>query len=152
MKSLLAGLLSKIVKSGHLTLVGHDGTIAEIGDMSSPPIILKLQDKRLAFDLLLDPNLAFGEAYMNGRFTIENGDIGDLLDLLARNLGTGVGSGHLLWLARLRALGRKWQQNNTGRRAQRNVAHHYDLSGRLYDLFLDHDKQYSCAFFETAGK
>ena len=139
------------MKSGHLTLVGHDGTIAEIGDMSSPPIILKLQDKRLAFDLLLDPNLAFGEAYMNGRFTIENGDIGDLLDLLARNLGTGVGSGHLLWLARLRALGRKWQQNNTGRRAQRNVAHHYDLSGRLYDLFLDHDKQYSCAFFESAG-
>ena len=32
-------------------------------------------------------------------------------------------------------------------RARRNAAHHYDLNGRLYSLFLDRDRQYSCAYF-----
>jgi len=149
MKSLLVGLLRRIVKTGRLSLVSHDGSVAEIGELSAPAIILKLHDGRLAFDLLRDPQMAFGEAYMDGRLTVENGDIADLLALFARNLGTGVGDGHLLWIARLRALARRLKQHNSAPRAKRNVAHHYDLSGRLYDLFLDHDKQYSCAFFET---
>jgi cyclopropane-fatty-acyl-phospholipid synthase len=38
-------------------------------------------------------------------------------------------------------------QYNPVRRAQANVAHHYDLSDQLYDLFLDRDRQYSCAYF-----
>ncbi|WP_204310752.1 class I SAM-dependent methyltransferase, partial [Escherichia coli] len=40
---------------------------------------------------------------------------------------------------------------NMERRSKRNVAHHYDLSGKLYDLFLDTDRQYSCAYFSQAG-
>ncbi|MEQ1754418.1 MAG: cyclopropane-fatty-acyl-phospholipid synthase family protein [Micropepsaceae bacterium] len=149
MKTLLIGMLRKIITSGRLTIVGSDGAVTDIGDMTCSPITLKLHDKWVAFDLLRDPNLAFGEAYMNGRMTIENGDIGDLLGLLGRNMGTGIGGGHLWWLAQLRTVARHWQRLNTGLRSQKNVAHHYDLSGRLYDLFLDHDKQYSCAFFET---
>ena len=150
MKTLLVGLLRRIVKAGRLSIVGHDGSVADAGDPSAPAIVMKLHDKRLALDLLCDPHMAFGEAYMDGRFSVENGDIADLLELFTRNLGTGFGGGHLLWIARLRALGRRFSPRNSGSRAIRNVAHHYDLSGGLYDLFLDHDKQYSCAFFETA--
>ena len=51
------------------------------------------------------------------------------------------------WL--IRYLGRRIQQLNLPSRAQRNVAHHYDLDSRLYSLFLDADRQYSCAYFET---
>ncbi len=148
MNSLLAGLLRRIVKSGRLTLIGHDGRTFEIGVLSEPAIIMRLHDKRVAFELLRDPYLAFGELYMDGRVTIEDGSLADLLTLFARNLGTGSGGGHLLLLARLRALGRRLSPRNAGARAQRNVAHHYDLKDGLYDLFLDHDKQYSCAFFE----
>ncbi len=149
MKSLLVGMFRRFVKSGRISIVGPDGTVAEAGDPAAPPIIMRIHDKRLAFDLLCDPHMAFGDAYMNGRFTIENGDIGDLLELITRNLGTGFGGGHLAWIARLRAFGRRFSPRNSGSRAKRNVAHHYDLSGGLYDLFLDHDKQYSCAFFES---
>lgn len=149
MKSLLVGLLRRIVKSGRISIVGHDGTIAEVGDQSAPSIVMKIHDKRVTYDLLRDPHMAFGEAYMDGRFSVEQGDIGDLLELLTRNLGTGFGGGHLQWIARLRAFGRRFSPRNSDSRAKRNVAHHYDLSGGLYDLFLDHDKQYSCAFFES---
>ena len=48
-----------------------------------------------------------------------------------------------------RSLIRPLQNYNPVRRAKRNVAHHYDLDGSLYDLFLDADRQYSCAYFET---
>jgi cyclopropane-fatty-acyl-phospholipid synthase len=67
---------------------------------------------------------------------------------MLRNIGLSSGGGHLDWLANARFAFRKLMQLNTQRRAKRNVAHHYDLSGKLYDLFLDTDKQYSCAFFE----
>jgi cyclopropane-fatty-acyl-phospholipid synthase len=151
MNALLTGLLRKVVKTGRLTIVGPDGTVAELGAGDMPPIIMRLHDRRLALDLVLDPNLAFGEAYMDGRFSIEGGDIGDLLALFASNLGTGTGSGYLKWLWSLRTAARRLKMTNTSARARKNVAHHYDLSGGLYDLFLDHDKQYSCAFFETPG-
>ncbi|MFM9863806.1 MAG: class I SAM-dependent methyltransferase [Micropepsaceae bacterium] len=149
MNSLMVRMLRGIVKMGRLTLVAHDGSSFEIGDLSAPAVVMRLHDRRVAFDLLRDPQMALGELYMDGRFTVQNGDIADLLGLFARNLGTGSGGGHLLWLARLRALGRRLNPRNSGARAKRNVAHHYDLSSGLYDLFLDHDKQYSCAFFEA---
>ncbi len=56
----------------------------------------------------------------------------------------------LPWLRSLetvrRAL-RRVQQFNPAPRARRNVAHHYDLSSKLYDQFLDRDRQYSCGYF-----
>ena len=49
--------------------------------------------------------------------------------------------------ARPPAFGRPVDQFNAAARARRNVAHHYDLNGQLYSLFLDRDLQYSCAYF-----
>lgn len=149
MNSLLVKMLGGIVKSGRLIIVGHDNKTFDIGDMAATPIVMKFHDAWVAFDLLRDPHMALGELYMDGRFSVRNGDIADLLDLLTRNLGTSLGGGYLIWLARLRSFLRRFNPPNSSSRAKRNVAHHYDLSGGLYDLFLDHDKQYSCAFFDT---
>jgi cyclopropane-fatty-acyl-phospholipid synthase len=83
---------------------------------------------------------------------VENGDISDLLDLLMCNLANVRLGGTLAILRRLRKLTRWLAQHNDSSRARRNVAHHYDLSGKLYDLFLDRDRQYSCAYFSAPGE
>jgi cyclopropane-fatty-acyl-phospholipid synthase len=94
--------------------------------------------------LTLRPALAVGEAYMDGKLIIEEGSLYDFLDLLAQNLASAPGGpGRRLF----EQIGRIRKQANRIGRAQRNVAHHYDLSPALYDLFLDQDRQYSCAYF-----
>jgi cyclopropane-fatty-acyl-phospholipid synthase len=146
---MLASLLRRIVKQGRLLLVGASGAVYACGEPSEPSLTLRLHDRRVALDLLRDPHLTMGEAYMDGRITVEGGTIADLLDLIARNIGMGFGGSHLDWIAKLRTMFRALSPRNNPLRARRNVAHHYDLSGQFYDLFLDADKQYSCAFFQT---
>ncbi|MBP6012115.1 MAG: class I SAM-dependent methyltransferase [Alphaproteobacteria bacterium] len=148
MERLFASLLRRIVKNGRLTLIDAKGKVYDCGDPSAAPVMFRLHDRRVAFDLLRNPQLTLGEAYMDGRISIDGGSIADLLDLIARNIGTNFGGKHLEWIAKARNLLRAFNPRNGVRRAKRNVAHHYDLSGQLYDLFLDSDKQYSCAFFE----
>ena len=97
--------------------------------------------------ILLDPELKFGEAYMNGTFVVEQGSIADVLAIC---LGQKSEVPH--WArpqGLLRYLKRRLSQFNPRRRARNNVAHHYDLDGRLYSLFLDADRQYSCGYFEN---
>ncbi|MBV9993080.1 MAG: class I SAM-dependent methyltransferase [Alphaproteobacteria bacterium] len=148
---LLSSLLKKIVRKGHLILIDRKGRSHSIGEAERPPVTIRLRDARTERALLLNPQLALGEAYMNGTLTVEGGDIAQVLDLLTGNLGMGFGGGHWHWINKARLLIRRLMQRNTQKRARRNVAHHYDLEGGLYDLFLDSDKQYSCAFFETPG-
>ncbi len=119
------------------------GQSETFGD-GTPHVSIRLTSGWSEAALLLNPPLALGEAYMNGRLVVEEGSLYELLDLLARNLGSTPGTR----LHRLSAqIGRFRKQANRISRAQRNVAHHYDLSPALYDLFLDNDRQYSCAYF-----
>ncbi len=148
---LLVAVLRKIVRHGHLTIIDADGRAHEIGVVERPGVVIRLHDKATERAILLNPQLAMGEAYMDGRLTMETGDIASFLELLTRNLGTNFGGGHWEWLAAARRATRRWRGHNNPNSARRNVAHHYDLSAGLYDLFLDSDKQYSCAFFETPG-
>jgi cyclopropane-fatty-acyl-phospholipid synthase len=145
---LLPSLFQKFIRQGHLRLVDCKGRHYEIGEIERPALTIRLHDRATERALILNPQLAFGEAYMDGRMTVEGGDIAQVLDLITRNLGCGFGGGHWEWLNRARVVVRKWMQRNNFKRARKNVAHHYDLEGGLYDLFLDPDKQYSCAFFE----
>ncbi len=149
MMQLLLAVLRRIVTSGHLVIIGPDGARHEVGSVSGSPIVIKLNDRKTVWDLIINPQLSLGEAYMDGRLTVEEGDIADLLCLLTRNLGTGFGGGHLNLLAQIRYLLRGGMQRNGLPRSRRNVAHHYDLSADFYGLFLDRDQQYSCAFFEN---
>ena len=145
---LLLRLLKQVVKTGSLTVIDAMGAAHHIGTGNAGnAIAIRLHDPRLGWRMYFRPHLALGEAYTDGTLTVENGDIYDFLDLVARNLGTAERlplDGLRLTLGRL---GRRLMQYNPLSRAGKNVRHHYDLSGALYDLFLDRDRQYSCAYF-----
>jgi len=145
---ILATLLRKLIRYHHLIVIDARGQRHEFGVLEERPVVIKL-DKAAERALVLNPQLALGEAYMDGRLTIEQGDLAELMNVLTSNLGHGFGGGHWEWINTARLWFRRWTQNNTLTRAKNNVAHHYDLSAGLYDLFLDSDKQYSCAYFDA---
>jgi len=144
---LLTKLLDRLVRTGSLTLIDADGRQHRFGDDSGPRVTARLHDKALHWKIALNPSLAAGEAYMDGTLTIEEGSLRDFIDLCTRSFDN-VYDSPAQRLARLAGFAlRKFQQYNPASRSRRNVAHHYDLSGALYDLFLDRDRQYSCAYF-----
>jgi cyclopropane-fatty-acyl-phospholipid synthase len=149
---LLARLLNTIVRTGRLTLVDAAGRVQNFGANNGPRVTMRLHDRATAWRIALKPKLAFGESYMDGKLTVEDGSIYDLLDLLAVNIARYETMPLARALSRVGMWTRHRQQSNGLRRARRNVAHHYDLSGRLYDLFLDKDRQYSCAYFTNNNK
>ncbi len=121
-------------------------------ESGQPEIIMRLHDRRAEWELALNPDLKLGELYMDGRLTVEKGDIAGLLALLMRNLGSVRPRGLHKLVRRFRTLTRAIDQYNPASRSKDHVAHHYDLSGRLYELFLDADRQYSCAYFSAPGE
>ncbi len=143
---MLKALLSQLVRSGTLTVVWPNGSRCTYGS-GLPRATIRLHGRRTLLHLGLDPDLAFGEAYMDGRLTVEEGDIATVFEILF----SGVSSHKAPFAARLvrraRDATRRIAQFNPVRRAKRNAAYHYDLSGRFYELFLDSDRQYSCAYF-----
>ncbi|HJU15610.1 MAG TPA: cyclopropane-fatty-acyl-phospholipid synthase family protein [Stellaceae bacterium] len=145
---LLARLFERLITIGRLRLVDAAGRVHLFtGAAPGPEVAIRLSDPALHGKLVLRPRLYVPEAYMDGTLTIEEGSLYDLVDLLAANveaLPDGV-LGRLL-NGTTKAL-RRVHQYNPVSRAERNAAHHYDLSGELYDLFLDRDRQYSCGYF-----
>jgi cyclopropane-fatty-acyl-phospholipid synthase len=148
---MLNRLFASIIRLGTLTIVSPDGRRTDFGT-GEPQVTMRLHDRRALAQLALNPELELGQLYMDGRLTVENGDLSDLLDLLMRNLANARPGGTVGLIRRLRKLTRWLAQHNDSSRARRNVAHHYDLSGKLYDLFLDRDWQYSCAYFSVPGE
>jgi cyclopropane-fatty-acyl-phospholipid synthase len=145
-------LLRQVVKRGSLTLYDAGGKRHEFGDGTGANIIIRLHDRVLHRSLAINPYLKLGEAYMDGGLTVDAPHrIYDLLDLILGNLGTSYASPLFKAYAALRRAKRRIDQHNPVGRAQENVAHHYDLDGGIYDLFLDADKQYSCAYFTYPG-
>jgi cyclopropane-fatty-acyl-phospholipid synthase len=145
---LLVKLLDRLVRTGSLRLIDASGKSYTFGDGTEPRAAIRIHDPALGWRIPLNPSMATGEAYMNGTLTMEEGSLRDFLELVSRdydNLGlANVAS-------RFARLGRFFQQFNPASRSRKNVAHHYDLTGRLYELFLDSDRQYSCAYFEHPG-
>jgi cyclopropane-fatty-acyl-phospholipid synthase len=141
---LFTAILSSIVREGSLRLIDAQGRAKLIGDGSSPRVTVRLADRRLDWTLALNPGLSVGEAYMEGRLVVEQGTLYDFLELVARNFNS---AGKPRWMAAFERLGTQLAQHNPVGKAQKNVAHHYDLSDKLYDIFLDRDRQYSCAYF-----
>lgn len=143
---LLRGLLRRIIRKGALTIIAPDGRIYSVGN-GAPSVTIRIMDPGVIPRLLLNADLAFGEAYMDGKLVVEDGDIYDFLDLCFSNLGWSNGCGLRRMRASVKRLVRRIAQHNPIPIARANVAHHYDLSDTLYELFLDADRQYSCAYF-----
>src|ERR1700680_1283151 len=143
---MLGTLLAALVEHGTLTFVWPNGA-RRICGAGGPRATVRLRGRWTPWAIGMRPELAFGEAYMDGRLTVEEGTLADVLEILISNMGMReLPAGMRLW-RRLRHLSRPIAQFNRAARARRNVAHHYDLSAALYDLFLDADRQYSCAYF-----
>jgi cyclopropane-fatty-acyl-phospholipid synthase len=148
---ILRRLLPSLVRSGSLEVETADGVVATYGDGTGPKVAVKVMDNAAERALLVDPALALGELYMDGRILVTRGDLYDLVALGAQNLALAGGPRWLQWIEKARVLTRRLRQRNDRLRARRHIAHHYDLNVRLYDLFLDLDRQYSCAYFERAN-
>lgn len=142
-------VLRRLVRQGHLRFTYPSGRLESYGTGGDPEISVELSDPAAVRRLVLVPDLALGEAYMDGSFVIDGDDLYGFLGLMMRNMGRrGVMLSHRPDQI-LRQMYRRLSQFNPMARARRNVAHHYDLSGELYDLFLDSDRQYSCGYFKS---
>jgi cyclopropane-fatty-acyl-phospholipid synthase len=143
---MLGTILKQIVRKGTLAVIWPGGR-SDIYGTGLPLAAIRIHGRWSPWTIGMRPDLAFGEAYMDGRVTVEQGTIADVFEILLSNLGSGSEP----WLLKARLRLRRWSraiaQFNPAPRARRNVAHHYDLSGALFDLFLDSDRQYSCAYF-----
>ena len=143
---LFTAILRSIVRNGSLCVIDSAGRRQTIGDGSPPEATLRLTSKASEYTLALNPALSLGEAYMDGRLVIEEGSLYGFLDVVARNYGAPWRNP---WLTFLERLDKGLKQSNPAARARRDVAHHYDLSSDLYGIFLDRDRQYSCAYFKS---
>ncbi len=143
-------LLERLINDGELTVIDANNRTHRFGNRETgPAITIRLHDRSLHYRLFLNPRLSIGEAYMDGALTVENASLFAFLDLIGKNLGNATVGGLDRWQTMLRVLARRLGQANPLGRAQKNVAHHYDLSGALYEMFLDADRQYSCAYFTS---
>ncbi len=143
--------LRKAIRRGRMAIIlpGGRREVLGPGPADDPPLTIRIADRATLRRLTFNPELAFGEAYMDGTLTVENGTIRDVLDVMFNNLCDAPPLPQAEFVRPFRPFLRYLQQYNPTGRSRRNVAHHYDLSSRLYELFLDSDRQYSCAYFPT---
>ncbi len=148
---MLCGVLFKSLMSwGTLRIIDARGKSHVFSGTPGPEVTVRLNDSSLHYKLFWNPRLYVGEAYMDGTLTVENGDeIIDLIDLVGANLSRLEENQVIRMRNWLTPLVRPIQQHNPIAKSRKNVAHHYDLSDELFDLFLDSDRQYSCGYFET---
>ena len=148
MNRLVRTALRKYIRAGNLRITTARGATYALGDGSGKPVALRFTTAAAERGVTLDPELKLGESYVDGTLVVEQGSIADALAVLQ-----GAHARPPSWARPyhlLRQFPRRVMQPNWRPRARRNVAHHYDLDDRLYSLFLDADRQYSCAYFETA--
>ena len=145
--ALIDNLLGKLIRKGKLTVVMPGGMARDFGPGDGPAMTVRVADRKTAFAIARNPRLGLGEAYMDGRITLDDGDILDLMRLVVgANRWEEKGAGR-------KALNKgkqKWRalfRRNEAVKSRKNVAHHYDIGNDLYRLFLDDDLQYSCAYF-----
>lgn len=150
---LLASVLRRFIRHGNLTLLDASGRRHFICDHEGPTVVLRVKDRATERRLATTSSRWWGEAYMDGRFVIEEGSLRDFLEIAFvsdRRVLNDTWFGEAL--RRLHGIVAAFSHYNPVARARRNVAHHYDLSSELYDQFLDADRQYSCAYFPAGDE
>jgi cyclopropane-fatty-acyl-phospholipid synthase len=146
-RDMLHRVLKRTFVRGSLEIVDAAGTVYTLGDGTGQPVRIRFTSRAAELRVFLDPEMKLGEEYVNGGYVIEKGTVFDFLSVLLLSVGEG---GRTWWTkvpGAMHNFVRRFTDNNTTSRARRNVHAHYDLDGRLYNLFLDSDLQYSCAYF-----
>ena len=149
---LLSNMLRRFIKKGTLRVIDADGVLTEFKGTAEPVATIRLHDASLPFKIFRNPELHTGEAYMDGTLTFEDCTLKDFLGVFSINRGSMASYPMQKILRRVSRGVRSVQQRNPIGKAQKNVAHHYDLSAEMYRLFLDEDMYYSCAYFENGDE
>jgi cyclopropane-fatty-acyl-phospholipid synthase len=149
---LLSRLFERTITIGRLRVIDAGGSLHTFDGSAGKSVTIRLHDPALHWKLAVRPRLYFGEAFMDGKLTIEEGSLYDLIDLLTVNLEAMPAGLTARLLNGSVTLFRRIHQYNPLPRARQNVAHHYDLSDQLYELFLDRDRQYSCGYFRDGSE
>ncbi|MGI3776459.1 MAG: class I SAM-dependent methyltransferase [Janthinobacterium lividum] len=154
MSRLLHLILRGLIDRGVLTVRYPDGHEETYGGVKpGPAASIALLDARAVRGLVTSPGMMLGECYMDGTLVPVGCELFDFVDLIFLNMQTRLAFHPIIrWRERMRTQVRRLRQFNPAERSQRNVAHHYDLNGALYSLFLDEDRQYSCAYFERGDE
>ena len=146
----LLNFLKKLIKDDGFEFVDANNKSYIIGSpKKEKPIKLKILDKSLHWKLLINPDLYLGEGYMDGSIVIENGSLTEFLDIALKNVGREPTNSITNIIGRIRRVYRHLTKFNLVGKSKENVAHHYDISEKFYDLFLDEKRQYSCAYFKN---
>ncbi|HTO79405.1 MAG TPA: cyclopropane-fatty-acyl-phospholipid synthase family protein [Methylocystis sp.] len=152
MGGLLRKFLTQFIKVGDLEVETASGQKFKVGDGTGPAVAVRFMDAGAELGLLLDPESAFGDLFTDGRLVVTKGSIFEALMIGTRNVNSAEPPKWIVAVQRFRAAMRLFIQRNTPAIAKKNAESHYDIDGRIYDLFLDADKQYSCAYFEHEGQ
>ncbi len=150
--SLIGKMIDKLLSSGSITIVEPGKEPQTYGPGGGKSVTVRLTDRKVNFDIMKNPRLGLGEAYMDGRLIVENGSALDLLEVITGSNPWEDGKDSRGILNRGKAGIRRMFARNDAKRAKRNVAHHYDLGDKLYETFLDSDRQYSCAYFTSPDR
>ena len=145
----LSGMLDRAIKKGTLSVLYPSGEQVDFGNGENPKATVHFQDAKAVRSVYLDPALKFAEMYMDGRMTIDDNELDRFIEIVKINGSKKFATAPAVALSLWRIVERFWRRRIASEKAQRNVAHHYDLDDRLFKLFLDDDLQYSCAYFET---
>ncbi len=149
----LTHFLNQLFKDDGFVLIDANSKEHIVGNPKKKnPIKIRLLDKSLHYKLLLLPDLYFGEAYSDGSLIIENGTLTEFLEIALKNIGRGETNSFAKIIKKIRGNYRYLTNFNLISKSKRNVAHHYDISEKLYDLFLDKNRQYSCAYFKNENE
>jgi cyclopropane-fatty-acyl-phospholipid synthase len=149
MYGLLDRALKIVMKTGTLRVTDPDGIVRDYGDGTGIPVGFRVTTPAAAAKIAADTDLYLGECYMDGTLEVTQGTIYDVLAVLLQNATPNALPKVAKAAYGVRKMLKRVDQYNPVGKAKNNVAHHYDLSGQLYDLFLDRDRQYSCAYFES---
>jgi len=148
---LLARLLKPILREGTLNIIDAGGKLHRFVGTPEPEVTIRLHNRALEYQLYMNPDLVLGEAYTNGTLTLEDGNLREFFKIVTVAANFAPENPLYALRANLSRYLRMFHQHNPLARSRRNVEHHYDVPNELYDLFLDTDKQYSCAYFENPG-
>ena len=147
---ILRTILKSLIRSGTLIIIDADGRSHKFSGLEGPTVTVKFHNNMIPWRMVYSPSIAIGEGYMEGELTVENGTIYEFLSILAKNIETqGQHPVHSL-IEKLSKSFKRIHQFNPLIFSRKNVAHHYDLSTKLYELFLDSDLQYSCGYFNSS--
>lgn len=118
-----------------------DGEPGSMAEESTGGMVIR--DRRALSRILMNPEVGFGDAYMEGAVEVD----GDLVRFLEEAFRI-VRSGRVQrWHNRLFSRWLMFLQGNTRSGSARNIHHHYDLSNDFYKLWLDRRMVYTCAYF-----